>query len=419
MDAARQPRNHVVDTARAFSVFVVVVFHSLLYQVRVTDGFPVLVGWAPPHWPWWFLSWFFMIIPVFFFAGGFAHALVVDRMHREGTSYGHFLANRGRRLVGPLVFFITVIALVSTVIAWAGQLEAASSLTAQLMQLLWFIAVYLVIVAIAPAAVRVHDRWGWRPMVLVLALAAVVDACSFAVGAVWVRYLNMLLVWPLVHQFGIAYHRGWFRTGPAWRSWLPLLGGAAAIAVLVLVVGYPGSSVGLADIPNANVQPPTIAMVFLALAQCGALGLVERSGVLASVPVRFEKALALVNALMMSVYLWHIGCIALAAGLLFALSQAAPTASGFLLAQPTVAVLTLVLVAAIVPQIGRLELRLIPPLGARQDTARAAVAYAILVLGTMLVWQAGTVLHPARPVSSIGVLAVWLGSALMRRAANS
>ena len=57
--------------------------------------------------------------------------------------------------------------------------------------------------------------------------------------------------------------------------------------------------------------------------------------------------------------------------------------------------------------------------GARQDTARAAVAYAILVLGTMLVWQAGTVLHPARPVSSIGVLAVWLGSALMRRAANS
>ena len=136
MDAARQPRNHVVDTARAFSVFVVVVFHSLLYQVRVTDGFPVLVGWAPPHWPWWFLSWFFMIIPVFFFAGGFAHALVVDRMHREGTSYGHFLANRGRRLVGPLVFFITVIALVSTVIAWAGQLEAASSLTAHLMQLL-------------------------------------------------------------------------------------------------------------------------------------------------------------------------------------------------------------------------------------------------------------------------------------------
>jgi len=76
-------------------------------------------------------------------------------------------------------------------------------------------------------------------------------------------------------------------------------------------------------------------------------------------------------------------------------------------------------VALVVPQLARLEYRLIPPLGLRQDPGRAVVAYGLLVAGTVLVWQAGTVLHPAQPASSLGVLLVWLGAWLMRRAANT
>lgn len=419
MDSALRARNHVIDAARAWSVVIVVVFHSLLYQVRIVDGHPAMIPWAPPAWPWWFLSWFFMVIPVFFIAGGFAHALLVDRMVREGTSYGYFLANRGRRLIGPLLFFVTVLALVSSGAAWAGFLDAASSLTRQLMQLLWFITVYLVVAALSPVAVAAHDRWSWRPMLLLGLLAAGVDAWSFALGSHQLRNINMLLVWPLVHQFGIAYHRGWFRSGRPWRAWLPLLTGAAGVFVLVFLAGYPGSSVGLADIPIANVQPPTLAMAFLALAQCGLLGVVERSGWLATIPGWFERALSVTNALMMSVYLWHIGCIAAAAGMLFALSTAAPAASGVLLSQPTVAALSLLTVVAVVPQLARVESRLIAPLGKYQDTERAVVAYLVLVLGTALVWLSGTVLHPTQPASTTGVLLVWSGSWLMWRAVDS
>nr|NLI51240.1 acyltransferase family protein [Propionibacterium sp.] len=417
--ASRPPRNHVIDTARAASVLIVVVFHSLLYQVRLVDGRPVMIPWAPEHWPWWALSWPFMIIPVFFVAGGYAHALVIDRQRAAGATYGAYLAGRGHRLVGPLLLFVTVVALASSVAAWAGWLSAAVEGTRALMQLLWFISVYLVIVAAAPAAVAAHDRWGWRPMAVLFVAAAAVDAWSFAVDLFWLRNINMLLVWPLVHQLGIAYHRGWFRTGPAWRAWAAVAGGAAGIAVLVFGFGYPGSSVGLADLPIANVQPPTIAMVLLAVAQCGVLGLVEASGLLARVPRRLEWLLGAVNALMMSVYLWHIGAIAIAAGLLLAISVAAPAASGVALAQPTVAALTLVVVVLVVPQIARLEVRLIAPLGATPDTAEAVAAYGVLVAGTGLVWQAGTVIHPAAPLSTAGVLLVWAGVWLMRRAAGA
>lgn len=411
-------RNHVIDVARAASVAVVVVFHGLLYQVRLAGDIPEVVPWAAPRWlyP---LTWVLMIMPLFFVAGGFGHALTVDRMRREGASYAHFLASRGRRLVGPLVLFVTFCTLIATVAAWAGLPGPAVTLSRALMQLLWFISVYLVIVAVAPAMVTWHDRQGVVPMLVLALLAGVVDAVSFTHGEPAWRNLNLLFVWPLVHQFGIAYERGWFRRGRAATPWLALLAGSAGVALLVFGAGYPPSSVGFADLPIANIQPPTLAMASLALAQCGALALVERSGVLVHVSARTERALAVVNALMVTTYLWHIFCILLAGTALVLLALLLPPLDGLLLNQLVVAGVGLVFVAALVGPIGRLELRLIPRLGEVQDARAVIGAYVLLTAGTIGVWQSGTVLHPAAPWSVVSVALVWVGSWLMGRAADA
>lgn len=414
----RPRRNHVIDVARAASVGVVVVFHGLLYQIGLVDGRPVVTPWAAPTflYP---LSWVLMIMPLFFVAGGFSHALVVDRLRARGTGFAYYLASRGRRLVGPLVVFVTISAALASGAAWLGRLEVASEFSRQLMQLLWFITVYLVIVAAAPTMVRLHDRFGVRVMVVLALAAFAVDAWSFAVADPALRNLNMVLVWPLVHQFGIAYERGWWRRGPVWRAWASVVAGATGVALLVFGLGYPPSSVGFADLPIANIQPPTTAMAVLALAQCGLLGLVERSGALARLSLRAERRLAIVNALMVTVYLWHIPVIFLAGGLLLGLSLIVPAAAPVALFQLTVGGVALALLTGIAPLVGRLDLALIPPLGDRQDAGAAIAAYGVLLAGTLMVWQAGTVLHPARPVSTLGVLLIWGGSWLMARASDA
>ncbi|WP_300078170.1 acyltransferase family protein [Propioniciclava sp.] len=411
-------RNHVIDVARAASVAVVVIFHGLLYQVRIVDGAPAIIPWAAPTYlyP---LTWVLMIMPLFFVAGGFGHALTLDRMTREGASLGHFLASRGRRLVGPLLVFVGFCTFEASAAAWAGHVDAAVTLSRQLMQLLWFVSVYLVIIAVAPLMVRLHDRHGALPMAVLLAGAVVVDAWSFSVGSDFGRNLNMLLVWPFVHQLGIAYERGWFRRGPLWTPWLALAGGAGATAALVFGAGYPPTSVGFADLPIANIQPPTLAMATLALAQCGLLGLVERSGVLAHLTPRVERNLAVANALMVTTYLWHIFCIGLAGLALVGLVYLWPAASGVLLNQLVVAACGLATVVALVPLIGRLEFRLIPPLGAQQDTRTAVAAFALLMAGTTGVWLSGTVLHPAAPASVLALASLFGGAWLMRRAADT
>ena len=413
------PRNHLIDLSRALSVVVVVTFHCLLYQIVVVDGRPQVVPWAPqPHAAWWTASWFVMIIPLFFIAGGFAHALVIDRMRAEGRSYPHYLAARARRLVGPLLLFAGFATVLSTAGAWLYSAPDSVALSVQFAQLLWFVAIYLVIVGAAPLMVTLHDRVAWLPLLALTALAAAVDAWSFAAGDPQLRYWNLLTVWPMCHQLGIAYHRGWFRRGPVWIPVAVIAVAAGLIPVLIFGLGYPASSIGLGDIPVANVLPPTVAMIVLAFGQTALLGLLERAGVARTLPPRVERGLGIGNALAVTTYLWHIPCIVVAGGVLFGVSRLLPGWTDALTSQFAVAVVTWAAIVAIVPLIGRLEYALIPPLA--EAPGRGAIgAYLLLTAGTGLVWMNGTVLHPSRPWSLVGLALLGAGMAWLARTART
>ncbi|MGV8909620.1 MAG: hypothetical protein ACOH1Y_11615, partial [Propionicimonas sp.] len=150
-------RNHLIDLARIGSMLIVVVFHSLLWQVSVVDGGLRVVPWAPGP-VFWAISWLATIIPIFFVAAGFANAVVVDKWRASGAPYAAFLTLRGSRLLGPMSLFLIVFTLAGTVAAWAGWLPAAVALSRQFAQLLWFAVVYELLLAAAPLSVWLHDR---------------------------------------------------------------------------------------------------------------------------------------------------------------------------------------------------------------------------------------------------------------------
>lgn len=166
-------RNHLIDLCRIGSMLIVVVFHSLLWQVLLVDGRVVVQPWAPGP-VFWAISWVATIIPIFFVAAGYANAVVVDTWRASGDNYGRFLTVRGSRLLGPLTLFVAVFTLIGTVAAWVGFAGPASTLSRQFAQLLWFAVVYLLLLGFAPVAVAAHDRFGgWVMAPLLLAVVAV------------------------------------------------------------------------------------------------------------------------------------------------------------------------------------------------------------------------------------------------------
>lgn len=148
------------------------------------------------------------------------------------------------------------------------------------------------------------------------------------------------------------------------------------------------------------------------------MGLVERWGIFAHLSPRAEAAIARLNSLMMTVYLWHVPCLLIGGIGLLLIAHAVPSVAPFLLMQGTVVVVGVLVMSLVVPAVGWVEYKLIPPLGERQDRSVALFAFCLTIVGTMGVWQFGTVLDPRSPGSTLGVIAIWLGSWLMVRASR-
>ncbi len=412
-------RNHLIDIARIGSMLIVVVFHTLLWQVLLVDGQVLVLPWAPGP-VFWAISWVATIVPVFFVAAGYANAVVVDRWRLTAEPYAAFLTRRGSRLLGPMTVFMVMFTLVGTVAGWAGRLAEAVPLSAQFAQLLWFAVVYQLLLAGAPLAVWLHDRFGGWVMLPLLAGAIAVDVAVRTTGDLRLQWLNLAFVWPLAHQWGIAYHRGWFRSWPTRRLVAVLLASVTLIAVLVFGLGYPPAAPAWADVLVANLLPPTVAVLVLGLAQTCVLGLMERAGVAARLSERGAAQVRLTNALLLTVYLWQVPAIVTAGGLTVGLSLLFPVLTPLLMNQLTLIVVVLLVLALAVPGIARLDARCIPRPGPGPTPRGLAEAgYALFTAGTWAVWQYGAVLHPADPAAIAAVAVFALGVATLRRATSA
>ena len=108
---------------------MVLVFHVVFFRFEWVAGELVMSRWEPEP-PWWPVTWVTMLLPLFFVAGGYGHAVSIDRMHTQGTTLARFLVNNGRRIIGPLLLFTGAVVLIATVAAWLPGEPAADALSA-------------------------------------------------------------------------------------------------------------------------------------------------------------------------------------------------------------------------------------------------------------------------------------------------
>jgi hypothetical protein len=311
VDNTPADRNRVVDTWRVIALAVVVLGHWLSASVWIQSDSEVIVmntlEWIP--YAGWF-TWVVQVMPIFFFVGGYANARALDR---KRTNRRTWIVSRFRRLFTPAVPLIltwTVLALVlsrfiDADLVYAGVLNATIPV--------WFLAVYLVLITIAPITYAWWKRSGWVSVATLGGIAVVIDVAYIGFDVPGVGWINYLFVWSFVHQLGYA----WATADTSQRPTTARIGfGLAAVSLATLVVlttlgWYPVAMVTIPGGGPNNITPPNMAVGILALVQIGII-LASRTGVgrFASRPKAWRWIVA-ISGLMMTIYLWHLTSLSL------------------------------------------------------------------------------------------------------------
>ncbi len=308
-------RNRYVDLLRALSILVVVFGHWLMAAPEVIDG-EIRIGHALTDIPWTRgLTWVLQVMPIFFFVGGFSNALGLRAARRKGTAYGKWLRDRLRRLVVPV---LPVLAL------WApgAWLAVNSGVDSELVRIgsqaalvpVWFLATYVVIVAMAPFTLAMWERFGWGALATFTALAAAVDIAYIGFDIDPVRWLNYLFVWNAVHILGYTWADG--RIGNIAHRLGIMIGGFVTLAGLIVLGPYPVSMVGFTGENITNSNPPKVTLIALGVFQFGLAMTLEGPARARLQRLRSWTRVVAINGSIMTLYLWHLTAMVAVVGIL-------------------------------------------------------------------------------------------------------
>jgi fucose 4-O-acetylase-like acetyltransferase len=304
--AASPPREHALDLYRSAAVILVVIGHWLLSVMTYRDGTfgrdnpLVLMPWT--QW----ITWFFQVVPVFFAVAGYASAVSWGRVPADaGTAARQeWIRRRVARVLGPTGVYAFFVLIVIGVLMALGISRTVLELGGWAVAMhLWFLAVYLMVVALTPLAVAAHRRWGLAVPVTLGACLIVVDAVGIATDHPEIRMANYFFCWAAIYQLGIAWHDGLLRR----RTLLSMaLVAALALPALVTWGPYPIAMIGVPGDRVENSAPPSAALLALALVQIGVLFAIVP--VLNRVLARgvWPRVLAIANENVMALYLWHM-----------------------------------------------------------------------------------------------------------------
>lgn len=382
-----EDRNRYVDFLRSISIMFVIFGHWLIATAWYQDGdfTPGLMLSIQPWTQW--LTLLFQVMPVFFFVGGYANAVSLESARRRKTEYGGWLATRLNRLVTPLLALLVGWAMLSVAMRFAGVSREVIQLASQAALVpIWFLAIYIVVVMLAPATYSAWRRFGFYSFWAFVVLAVLVDIAFFAADIHWLGWTNYFWVWLAVHHLGYAWRDD--RMGSPGRLLSYAALGLAALMALIFKGPYPLAMAGSPGEVVSNTLPPKITLLALGIFQFGLLLAIEKPMRRVLSGLRLWTATVLVNSMIMTIYLWHVTIMVILVALAYlaggiGLTIEPGTAAWWWSRPVWLGVLLLVLVPTALVLSG-LERRSLPADGTVPAAARQVIGAVLICLGVAL-----------------------------------
>ena len=201
--ATPSTRNQVVDATRAVAMLAVVVGHWLVaLPIAGANGSIGGINAIERLRSFQYLTWIFQVMPLVFVVGGFANAASLATARARGGRDSDWVASRLRRLLKPTIMFAAFWA-GARVIAGDVGLVATAARVASVP--LWFLAVYVVVVAVQPLIDRVWKDRAVATLACLVVLSLLGDLAQITPGFSAVAWLNHIWVFAACQQLGVLF----------------------------------------------------------------------------------------------------------------------------------------------------------------------------------------------------------------------
>lgn len=416
-DAPGPPRDVFVDAVRAVATVCVVTVHWLMADAT-WDGRRLELGNALAHGYGWTATWVLQVLALLFFTAGASAAYGLQREPDAATTSGlRLVVRRLPRLLRPVGVFVGAwVAVVGALLALGVPDDAVLALARLAPQLLWFLGVYVVLVALTPVLRRALHATGWWGVAGLTAVPLAVEALRFGAGLERLALVDVVLVWAVPYALGVLYADA--RAGirvvrrgrvvpvavlPSRTVLVAVAAGALALAALLVAVGpYPVSLIGMPGDPMSNLGPPT-APVLLHAVGLVALVVAARGALVRWADGPGRGVVAALAARSMTVYLWHVtAMIAVVAFVLVVLGTPLPEpgSADWWASRPLWFGAFALVLAGVARVVGRFEGPARKDAGTRR---RAGAARPVTATGRAPSTAAGAGARPARRRAPAGV----------------
>ena len=295
-------RDLALDSVRAWSLIVVVFGHFIMQIYFWDNGIPQSGNTLSSGNLWPFTTWILQVMPLFFIAGG---AVNFGSYLRSQGNFNQWLWQRTRRLMKPTVVFLLTLAIAFSIITLLADESVTDGLVTGVTGPLWFLSVYILVVALTPLSVNVWKRLGKKSIAIFLLLAVLVDYLRLNVLDAF-GVLNLIIIWVMVHQLGFWYQEGVTKVHARAFIAFGLISNILLTQVFQL---YPTSLVGIPTEKFSNMAPPTIILAFHSFVLFGLLVLLAPWLQKVTSTPRGFRLMSRAAMLAMTIYLWHMAVL--------------------------------------------------------------------------------------------------------------
>jgi hypothetical protein len=316
LDEGERAQSRYLSFLRILSLTGIVFAESIL----------ALASWGPGQAGWvWPLTWVLQLVPLFFLAGGHANLLAWRATRAAGGGFAGYLTGRIGWLLLPVLAFVTAWLVVPLSLELLDTPEEAIAAFGRIvLQPLWLLGLYLLVVAALPAMLRLHRR---SPIATPLVLLVLTVSIALAGRGSVAAYAGGILLALLFQQ--LAFH---YADGTLWR--IPRAGliaaAATALAGLVALTTVGGFAKLLIAEPTeyASFAPSLLGVLLVGLIQVCLVALPRERGALRVAESAPARAVAVVRAAPMTTYLFYLCAMLVLAGVIAAARTAGLPASG-------------------------------------------------------------------------------------------